>query len=304
MGASVFFESASELARLSNTFTVAGTPTDPTTVALAITDPTGALTTYTWAGGTVTRDSAGVFHKDVTCSTAGEWQYQWTGTGTASDTTVDTFTVQEAVLGRLYATVAALKSRLAVNDTVDDYELHAACFAASRAIEQRCQRTFWRTAAGTVRTFVPEDAYRLRLPAFCDLISVSALATDSGGDGTFETTWAASDYQLLPYNPTAGPETMPYDEIRAVGTQLFLSPLLTLRRLARDDRVQVTGVYGWPTVPQSIKQATLILAQETFKAKDTFGGVAGFGELGVIRLRDNPMLATYVDPYVRVGGFA
>jgi hypothetical protein len=301
MGASVFFESASELARLTNTFTVAGTPTDPTTVALAITDPTGAVTTYTWAGGTVVRDSAGVFHKDVTCSTAGEWQYQWTGTGTASDTTVGTFTVQEAAVGRLYATVDALKSRLGVADRVDDYELHAACFAASRAIEQHCQRVFWRTAAGTARTFAPTSAYCLRLPAFCDLVSVSALATDTAGDGTFETTWAASDYQLLPYNVTAGPETKPYDEIRAVGTQVF--PLQTIQR-AREDRIQVTGVYGWPAVPQSIKQATLILAQETFKAKDTFGGVAGFGEFGVVRLRESPMLATYAAPYVRVGGFA
>jgi hypothetical protein len=302
MGASVFSESASELARLSNTFTVAGTPTDPTTVSLAITTPSGVLTTYTLAGGTVTQDSTGVFHKDVTCSEAGEWQYQWTGTGTASDTTVGTFTVQETGLGRLYATVTALKSRLGIGatDAVDDYELYAACFASSRALEQHCQRVFWRTAAGTARTFAADDAYCIRLPVFCDLVSVSAVATDEGGDGTYETTWAASDYQLLPYNPAAAPETKPYDEIRAVGTRSFPLPL----RGTRMDSVQITGVYGWPAVPWSIRQAALILAQETFKAKDTFGGVAGFGEFGVVRLRDNPMLATYVDPYVRVGGFA
>ena len=52
MGAAVFFESASELARLSNTFTVADVATDPTTVALTLTDPTGVATIYTLAGGT------------------------------------------------------------------------------------------------------------------------------------------------------------------------------------------------------------------------------------------------------------
>ncbi len=303
MGASVFFESASELARLSNTFTVSDVATDPTTVTLTVTDPSGTATVYTWAGGTVTKDSTGVFHKDVTCSAAGEWQYQWTGTGAASDTTVGTFTVHETTVGRLYATVQALKSRLSVGatDTLDDYELHAACFAASRAIEQHTRRVFWKTASGTVRTFAPDDAYTLSLPSFCDLVSVTEVASDAAGDGTFETVWSASDYQLLPQNPAAAPETRPYDEIRAVGAQAF--PVAT-SHLAREDRVRVTGVWGWPAVPWSIKQAALILAQETFKAKDTFGGVAGFGEFGVVRLRENPMLATYVDPYRRMDGFS
>lgn len=301
MSATVFYESVSELARLTNTFTVAGTPTDPTTITLTLTTPAGVATSYTFAGGTVTKDGTGVYHKDVTCDQAGEWTFQWVGTGTAADTTVGTFTVQETTLGRLYATPAALKSRLGVNDTQDDYEVHAACFAASRALETHCQRVFWRTAAGTVRTFVPTDNYSLQMPAFCDLVSVSEVATDDAGDGTFETVWAASDYQLLPRNPAAAPEVKPYDEIRAVGARPF--PTLTLR-LSRDDRVRVTGVWGWPAVPWSIRQAALILAQETYKSKDTFGGVAGFGEFGVVRLRENPMLATYVDPYTRKDGWA
>lgn len=297
MGASVFFESASELARLSNTFTVSGVATDPTTVALTITTPSGVATTYTFAGGTVSKDSTGVYHKDVTCSEAGEWQYQWVGTGTATDTEVGTFTVQEAALGKLYATVAALKSRLGVSDTVDDYELHAACFAASRALEQHCQRTFYRSASGTVRTLVADNPYRLFLPAFCDLVSVSALATSDSGDGVFGTPWAVTEYQLLPYNPGAAPEPRPYDEIMAVGALTF--PSCAFDR-GRYDRVQVTGVWGWASVPQAIKQAALILAQETFKAKDTFGGVAGFGEFGVVRLRENPLLNTFAQPYKRV----
>lgn len=303
MGAVVFFESSSELARLSNTFTVGGVPTDPTTIELTITTPGGTATTYTYAASQITRDGAGVYRKDITCSEDGEWQFQWVGTGAATDTTVGTFTVYETALGKLYATVAALKSRLGITDVVDDYELHAACFSASRALEQHCQRHFWRTATGTVRTFVPDDEYTVRLPAFCDVVSVSTLATDDSGDGTFETVWAAADYQLLPYNPVAAPEVKPYDEIRAVGALSF--PGLTCgAQLDRKDRVQVTGVFGWPSVPWSIKQAALILAQETYKAKDTFGGVAGFGEFGVVRLRENPMLSTYVDPYVRIEGFA
>ena len=303
MGASVFFESSSELARLSNTFTVAGVATDPTTISLVVTTPAGVATTYTHAGATITKDGTGVYHKDVTCSEPGEWQYQWVGTGTASDTTVSTFTVQEIALGRLYATVDALKSRLAVraSDTVDDYELHGACFAASRAIEQHCQRTFWRTAAGTARTFVPCDQYSLHLPAFNDLVSVSAIDVDDGGDGTFETSWSVTDYQLLPYNPAAAPETRPYDEIRAVGSLTF--PVHDLH-LARADRVRVTGVWGWPSVPQPIKQASLILAQDILKSKDQVGGVAGFGEFGVVRVGENRLATSLAHPYSRLDGFS
>lgn len=48
-----------------------------------------------------------------------------------------------------------------------------------------------------------------------DLLSITSLKTDDDGDGTFETTWAATDYQLLPMNG------VPYEaiEISDFGTQ-------------------------------------------------------------------------------------
>jgi hypothetical protein len=67
MGAAVFFESTSELAQLSNTFTVNGVPTDPTTVTLTVTTPSGVATDYT-GGALVHTGGAGVYSKDVTCS--------------------------------------------------------------------------------------------------------------------------------------------------------------------------------------------------------------------------------------------
>src|SRR4051812_44151209 len=186
--ASVFFESASELARLSNTFTVLGVPTDPTTATLTVTSPSGVATDYT--GGQLTHtNGTGVYTKDVTCSEAGEWQFRWVGTGSATDTTVGTFTVQEATLGRPYAKPAALKSRLGISETADDYEIHGCCFAASRAIENHCQRQFWRTATGTARTFEPERLDRIVMPEFCEIVSVSEVAIDAAGTGAYGTIW-------------------------------------------------------------------------------------------------------------------
>jgi hypothetical protein len=292
----VFFNSTSELATVSNTFAVTGTPTDPTSVTLTVTSPAGVVTTPTPTHGTT-----GAYSADVTCNEAGTWQYTWVGTGAATDTVDGTWEVQETQLGRLYCTVEALKSRLNVTNSNSDLEAHGACFAASRWVEQHCERTFWRTASTEVRTFAPTDWWVLRLPEFNDLVSVTSILTDEAGDGTFETTWLTSDYQLLcgtgasAYNPQAGPETRPYTAVKSVGTRrwpwIYVTP-------SRSDRVQITGVFGWPAVPRAVKQAAQLLAAELFRRKDAPFGVAGEGEY-VLTNRDNQMAKTLLGPYRR-----
>jgi hypothetical protein len=292
----VFFESASELATLTNTFNLNGVPTDPTTITLVITDPDSVETTYTFAAEEITRLSAGAYTKDIVCGKAGTWTFRWVGTGTVVDTEAGTWTVFDVTLGRLYATVAALKSRLGLADALDDYELHIACFAASRLIEHRCQRVFWRTTDEEVRTFVPDDPYCVRLGAFGDLVSVDTLATDTTGDGAFDSTWDTADYQLLPTNPGAAPEPRPYTRIKAVGGRTFPLPHA---RAGRDDRVRVTGVFGWPQVPYSVRQSALITAAELFRSKSTFEAQMGYEEMSQFVMRRNPFALDLIKPYRR-----
>lgn len=294
--AEVFYEHASaELATLTNTFSVNGTATDPTTITLTVTDPTGTATSYTYAGGTITRTSAGVYTKDIPCTADGTWTYTWIGTGTASDVVAGTWTVFGTDLSKLYCTVEELKSRLGIasTDTQDDFELRLAVDSVSRWIDQHCERHFWR--ATQTRYFVPTSQYCL---AIDDLVSLTTLKTDSSGDGTFETTWASSDYQLRPVNATAGAEAAPYTEIKAVSTQTFPVPYATL---ARSDRAEVVGVFGWPAVPAAVKDAALMLAAETLKMKDAPFGVAGFGEFGAVRVRANPLVMARLAPYRKYG---
>jgi hypothetical protein len=298
MGANVFFASASELATLTNTFSVDDVPTDPTTISLVITDPENTSTTYTFADTEITRTSAGVYTKDITCSIAGTWTYRWVGTGDVVKTEAGTWDVLDVTLGRLYATVSALKSRLGIGvdapDTRDDFELHTVCFAASRMVEHYTQRIFWRTVPATVRTLVPTSPYCLRLGPFGDLVSVSALATDPSGGGTFGTAWATGDYQLWPVNPSAAPETRPYTQIRAIGGRTFPQPYAAS---GRADRVQVTGVWGWPAVPYSVRQSALITAAELFRSKSTFEAQAGYDEMAQFVLRRNPFALDLIKPY-------
>lgn len=309
----VFFAAVNETATLSTTFTVNGVATDPTTVTLIVTDPLGASTSYTYAATQVTRASAGAFWKEVSTPTAGTWSFQWVGTGTVSDVDAGTFDVFGTDLGHLYATPGQLKSRLGIpsTDTSSDVELQQACRAASRAIEQYTGRIFWRGPAGEVRLFQPETwrpmtaspfayepfyAWTIELGEFNDLLSVTALGSDLDGDGVFETPWAAGSYELNPVNTASAPEPRPYTSIRAIGSALpwFWSSTPWPTRL---NRLQVTGTFGWPAVPAAVSEACRILAAELFRAKDAPFGVASFGDAGVARVQQNPMVAQLAGPY-------
>lgn len=81
---------------LTATFKVGTTPTDPTTVALSVTDPSGNTDSYTYGGGTITRSDAGVFTKAVAADEAGEWVATWTGTGACAASSTRRFVVRRA----------------------------------------------------------------------------------------------------------------------------------------------------------------------------------------------------------------
>lgn len=201
--------------------------------------------------------------------------------------------------GDAYVESADLIARLN-NVTGQSTEIDRARHTASRWIEQYCSRHFWQTATAVARTFDTCDPYCLHLGAFNDLVSITSLKTDEDSDGVYETTWSASDYQLLPTNPSAAPEQRPYTEIKAIGSRAF--PLRYYDR-TRAGRIQVTGVFGWPSIPYDIQQAALTLGVDLFKLKDSPFGVQGFGEFGQIRVGTNRVVTTLVDPY-RLPGFA
>lgn len=59
-----------------------GTPTDPTTVMLVLTDPVGTATTFTFGvDAGLIKDSTGVYHMDYTPTIAGRFLVRWIGSG-------------------------------------------------------------------------------------------------------------------------------------------------------------------------------------------------------------------------------
>ena len=307
MSATVFYAdpNGNEIATLSNTFRVNNVATDPTAVSAFITDPTGAATTHTYQGASpadITRTGTGAYQLLVPTTLAGVWSYEWTGTGAASDVVSGTWTAVPTASSQLYATVEELKSRLGnITDTSDDFELTLAAWAASRSIDEICGRYFWR---GTdTRTYVPESMFGQQLD---DIVSVTSFKVDFDGDGVFEQTWVqGTDYVLTVspgrYNPAAKGETWPYTGFQVISTSHFVPFVWPW---SHQDRIQVTGVFGWPSVPLAVKQAALIAAGDLFRMKDAPFGVIGSPDMGVIRIGQNSRVMSLLRRYIsgqRVG---
>lgn len=67
---------------------------DPTTVTLKHKLPDGTINTYTYAGTTVTKDSTGVYSKNLSLTSEGEHWYRFVGTGTVETAEEKRFTVR------------------------------------------------------------------------------------------------------------------------------------------------------------------------------------------------------------------
>lgn len=194
-------------------------------------------------------------------------------------------------LGDSYITLPELKDRLDIGDTEDDTVLTSAITAASRGVDHYCRRQFNQTTTASARTYYPTHS---RLVIVHDFHTVTGLLvkTDTDDTGTFDATWAATDYQLEPLDGIVdGVEGFPFWKVRAVDSELFPA--------AHRATVQVTAQWGWSAVPGPVKEATFIVAQDIAKLKDTAFGVGGFAEYGRIRARENPHASMQLMPYRR-----
>jgi hypothetical protein len=179
-----------------------------------------------------------------------------------------------------YATLLDVKNALRITDSLDDGLLETAIESASRMVDGFTARNF--SNAGTaVRNFAATDAINLIID---DAISVTEVAsTDEIGD-TY-TIWDVTDYQLEPLNGTSDGLYSPFTHIRAVNDYLW--PVTDQQALVR-----ITGTWGWPAIPSAVKQATIIQASRLFKRLDSPLGVAGFGDMGAVRV------SRFLDPDV------
>jgi hypothetical protein len=194
-----------------------------------------------------------------------------------------------------YCTLAQIKAAARISDSVDDSLLEMAVESASRAIDGHAGRYFYSAGTAT-RYYAADDSFLVQI----DDVSSTALTlqVSSAGDGVFDTTFAPIDYQLEPLNGNVDGLAVPYTRIRAVENYLF--PVESEQAL-----IKLTAVFGWASVPTSITQACIIQASRIFKRLDSPLGIAGFGDMGAMRVSRylDPDVEQLVAPYRRLRNF-
>jgi hypothetical protein len=189
-----------------------------------------------------------------------------------------------------YIALAELKSMRRIEDNADDGLLQTRITRASRAIDDRTGRRFWLDGAPSTRTFrtagrvtYADDGYLLLVD---DIGSDDGLVVESGPDGT---SWAAvTSYDLDPENAIARGKAV---------TGLYLAA-------GWPARVRITARWGWPEIPEAIKEATVLLSNRRFMRRDSPEGVAGWANDGAVRVsRFDPDIEDLVSPFV-IPGFA
>lgn len=195
-----------------------------------------------------------------------------------------------------YCSLADLRSTPALNFdaayTTDDQLLCDLITATSRAIDKQCGRYFYKSTASETRYFTTPNTTRVFVG---DFISITSLSTDTlSGDRTYPFIWAATDYDLYPYDAATTSEPEPYRFIDTTLRGQYLFPA------GIPKAVKLDAVYGWAAVPELINAACMIWTERNYKRLSTPLGSASMSALGAVSVRVPPpdpdveqMLANY-----------
>ena len=171
---------------------------------------------------------------------------------------------------------------MSISDNTDNDLLENLVESASRSIDRIANRRFYLDATASARLY---RAYSNIFVYVDDIGTTSNLvvAVDENGNGTYSKTLTLNTDYIL--DPLTSPSlNRPYTQLTMVSnTETWpIFPGLTSNGLRPG--VQVTARWGWPSVPDDLNMACLILTADLYKRKDAPGGILGLGDLGVVRM--------------------
>lgn len=191
-----------------------------------------------------------------------------------------------------YVSLAELKAALRITDTVDDALLNSAIASANDYVNNYCERRF---DAGTAqqRFYIPRGRFDpLQID---DASAITEVAIDDDLDLSYSEVLNAIDFQAEPLNVTTGGILYPFTSVRPVEDGYW--PMYQNRATVR-----VSGTFGWPAVPEAVKQATLLQASRLFTRLESPLGVAGFGDMGAMRVsfKGDPDVLMLLAPFQKL----
>ena len=206
---------------------------------------------------------------------------------TAAPTSADT--LAGAGLTNSYATLAEFKAYATVRggssstDANDDTVIEDLLEMSSRYIDGQAGRRFWANTVDETRWYTPLLSDRV----FIDDLSAAptSVKSDYGYDRTYSQTLSSTDYDLEPDNAAAFGMPYTYLEIAPGSSEYFA----TVRK-----GVQIVGKFGFPSVPDDIKEACLGIAHNVYQnrsGQSSPGNITVTASGVVIRPQDVPAIA-------------
>jgi hypothetical protein len=167
-----------------------------------------------------------------------------------------------------YVTVAEAKSFLRIGDTVDDTELALWVTAASRAIDDRCNRQFGSVTPAVARTY--RRAPILNRGSGMWELEIDDVQTSAGllVNGV---AYASSGAVLLPDN--APLEGRPWTRLGMTLWPIASAPGMPISNV-------ITAAWGWTAVPEQVKVAMRFMVNRWEARRDSPFGVAGSPDQG------------------------
>ena len=156
-----------------------------------------------------------------------------------------------------YATLAEFKAWITMRgsststDAADDAVIEDHIEAASRYIDRETGKRFFVDSEDQTRYYTAEDSFLLEIDPLS--ASPTSVSIDTTGLRSYTALTEDTDFELLPYN--AALEGQPYTQIAIIAAiSSYFWPLTT-------KGVKVVGLFGFPAVPDDVKEATLAIAQ-------------------------------------------
>lgn len=240
---------------------------------LATPDYTAATISFTNSGSVIADTALGLrrFRSEKVIAVSGSTNNDGTYNVTTGDVAAQ-IVVSEALTDEAAGDTVSIVD---VTDLDDDAEIEKVIEAVSRSIDRRQKRRYY--AASETRYYT---ARRADLLFVDDLLGVTTLKTDEGGDRVYETTWETTDYDLLPVNAALDGE--PY-------LRIVPAPMSSKRFPGHVKGVELAGSFGYSSsTPEHIREACLLWSMRVWKRREAIFGVIGTSTLGTMTLKLPP----------------